>query len=87
MPDDKFDDNLEKNRRIKTKKPRKSELFGVEPRRIEPLNPSVNHRLPHQKWPLRLHEVNLSQGAIKIKKAREKSRTFRMRLQSVVDVL
>lgn len=45
-------------------------FFNVEPRRIEPLNPSANHGLPHQRWPLELHD---DQIIIKLdkKKARE----------------
>jgi len=39
----------------KLKIPSEDRNFSVEPRRIEPLNPSANHGLPHQRWPLGLH--------------------------------
>jgi len=39
----------------KLKIPSEDRSFSVEPRGIGPLNPSVDHRLPHQRWPLGFH--------------------------------
>jgi len=51
-------------------------FYYVEPRGIRPLNPSVDHRLPHQRWPLKLHEIRLSQEYIK-RKSEKKISDFR----------
>jgi len=48
--------------RTKNKKShRKDRIFYVEPRGIEPPDPSVNHEPPHQRWPLGLHASTVTQ--------------------------
>lgn len=70
----------------KIKIPSEDRIFNVESRGIGPLNPSVDHRLPHQRWPLKLHIDNIIKNTDK-KKIREKISDFQSHnLQSVVDL-
>lgn len=34
-------------------------ILSMEPRGIKPLNPSVNHGVPHQRWPLGLRGLSV----------------------------
>ncbi len=55
---------------MKIKIPSEDRIFNVESRGIGPLNPSVDHRLPHQRWPLKLHNDKIIKNTDK-KKIRE----------------
>lgn len=63
--------------------PRADRFFSVEPRRIALLYPSVDHGFLTRGGPL--NSTKLTVSVIKTKKARDKARTFRVTIESVVD--
>ena len=61
-------------------------VFSVEPRGIEPLDPSANHGCLTVRWPLKLHEEIIALF-IKKERPRDDSRTLGILIGSVVSVI